>query len=186
MPDVNPKAPFVAAVAAGKKHIFRKERVDSIALVAGFGVEGDVHSGPYVQHLYDQARDPTRQNLRQVHLIEAELIDELKTNGFDIEAGRLGENITTRHLRLVELGEGTLLRLGKDVLIKVTGLRGPCVKIERVQPCLRRAVTFKRKDFAAMKGAIMAVVITTGIVRPGDPIEIKDPNDAPRRQLRPV
>jgi MOSC domain-containing protein YiiM len=183
---VTSKTPFVFAVAAAQKHIFRKVPMDAITLAAGLGVVGDAHSGSSVQHLYDKGRDPTRHNLRQVHLMEAELIDELKTIGFDMEAGRLGENITTRHIRLVELGAGTLLHLGRNAVIKVTGLRGPCVKIERVQPGLRHAVTFKQGGCAAMKGAIMAVVIASGIVHPGDLIEIEEPDEAIRRELRPV
>jgi MOSC domain-containing protein YiiM len=176
----------VSAVAASQKHIFRKEVTGAITLVAGCGVRDDAHSGVHVQHLYDKARNPTQQNLRQVHLIEAELIAELKAIGFDIEAGQLGENITTRHLPLVELAADTLLRLGQNAVIKVTGLREPCVKIERVQPGLRRAVTFKRKDYTAMKGAVMAVVVTTGIVRAGDIIEIEKSNGVAPRELRPV
>jgi len=78
--------------------------MDPIMLLAGLGIAGDAHSGAYVQHLYDRAVDPTRRNLRQVHLIQVELIDELKMLEFDLAAGRLDENITTRHLRLVELG----------------------------------------------------------------------------------
>jgi hypothetical protein len=84
------EAPIVAAVAAGKKHRFSKEIQSTITLLAGLGVEGDAHCGACVQHLYDQAKDPTRPNLRQVHLVEQELLEQLGTLGFALKPGQLG------------------------------------------------------------------------------------------------
>src|SRR6185436_16424798 len=81
--------PLVAAVAASDRHGFHKQVCPAITLVKGFGVEGDAHGGATVQHLYDKAKNPCRSNLRQVHLVEEELILELKALGFCIAAGTL-------------------------------------------------------------------------------------------------
>jgi len=101
------EAPIVTAVAAGKKHQFSKKIQSTITLLAGFGVESDVHCGAYVQHLYDKAKNPTRPNLRQVHLVQQELLEQLRTLGFALTPGQLGENITTLHINLPRLAEGT-------------------------------------------------------------------------------
>ena len=105
------KVPSVAAVAASGRHGFRKEVRRAITLVEGFGVEGDAHGGATVQHLYDKAKDPYRPNLRQVHLVEEELILELNALGFCLAAGDLGENITTRHVHLAGLVPGRCCNL---------------------------------------------------------------------------
>jgi MOSC domain-containing protein YiiM len=139
-----------------------------------------------VQHLYDKAKDPARPNLRQVHLIEEELIEHLQTFGFDIKAGELGENVTTRNLNLVELIAGTRMKLGKNAVLEITGLRAPCIKIERFKKGLRRAVTANHGGYVYMKSAVMAVVIEGGTVRVGDGIEVRSPGAGPRIPLRPV
>src|SRR5947208_7047769 len=114
----------ISAVAAGKKHRFSKEIQSTITLLAGLGVESDAHCGAYVQHLYDKAKDPRRPNLRQVHLVEQELLEHLGTLGFAITPGQLGENITTLHINLPRLDEGTILQLGTTALVRITRLRG--------------------------------------------------------------
>ena len=164
----------VAAVAASGPHAFCKEAAKHIKLIAGQGVDGDAHEGAFVQHLYDKARDPDRPNLRQVHLLEMELLQDLKMQGFDIEPGQLGENVTTRGLRLVDLGAGSIARLGPSAIIKITGLREPYAKIDRLHQGLRRAVTARDRGFSFMKRAVMAVVVANGIVRAGDAIRIID------------
>jgi MOSC domain-containing protein YiiM len=180
------KLPFVAAVAASSRHGFRKEVCRGITLVKGFGVEGDAHGGATVQHLYDKRRDPFRPNLRQVHLMEEELILELNALGFSVAAGELGENITTRHVRLASLDAGTVLEVGSRARIQITGLRSPCVKIERLEPGLRRAVTDTSNGPAAVKRAVMAVVVASGMVSAGDVIRIVERKRGERRGLCPV
>jgi hypothetical protein len=70
------------AVAAVKKHRFSKSVTNNISLLAELGVAGDAHCGAYVQQLYDKARNPTQPNLRQVHLIEQELLNQLNAGGY--------------------------------------------------------------------------------------------------------
>jgi MOSC domain-containing protein YiiM len=161
----------VVSVNLSDAHTFSKTPRASITLVAGLGVDGDAHSGVTVKHRSRVARDPTQPNLRQVHLIHAELHDELRDAGFDVNPGDMGENITTRGLDLLALPTGTRLRIGNDALIEVTGLRNPCVQLDRFQNGLMRAVLDRDADGALVrKAGIMAVVLAGGVVAPGDMI----------------
>jgi MOSC domain-containing protein YiiM len=178
--------PYVAAVAAAEKHTFDKKEKNSIWLIAGRGIQGDAHCGATVQHLYDKAKDASRPNLRQVHVIEAELIDHLQTLGFDVNVGELGENVVTRNIDLVELHAGTRLKLGEDAIIEITRLRAPCFKIERFKTGLRRVLTAHRRGQAYMRSAVMAVVIESGTIRAGDKIQNKGRGGGRRTLLRPV
>jgi hypothetical protein len=166
------KNPYVAALAAAKKHTFSKEINSTITLMVGLGVQGDAHCGACVQHLYDKSRNPARFNLRQVHLIEQELLDQLKAEGYAVGPGQLGENITTRHLNLLDLEVNTVLQVGGNAQVQITGLREPCAKIDRFQRGLRAAVTARRGGLTYMKGAVMGVVIAAGTVSTGDVIHI--------------
>ena len=178
--------PTVLGVFAGGTHDFSKLPQASITLLAGLGVEGDAHCGVTVRHRYDVRRDPDRPNLRQVHLIQAELFGELEAKGFQIRPGDLGENITTRDLDLLALPAGTRLQLGATALVELTGLRTPCVQIERFRKGLVEAV-IERPDGRPMirKAGVMAVVVAGGAVRPNDPIAVRLPDEA-HRPLQPV
>jgi len=99
----------VQAVSRDAEHGVNKAVADAITLVEGRGVEGDAHAGETVQHRSRVARDPSQANLRQVHLIAAELHDELLAAGFDpLAPGQMGENVTTRGVDLLTLPAGTL------------------------------------------------------------------------------
>ncbi|MEU8660463.1 MOSC domain-containing protein [Actinoplanes philippinensis] len=102
----------VVAVSRNDAYTFTKPNRDEIVLVAGLGVEGDVHAGVNVRHRSRVRADPTQPNLRQVHLIQAELFAEVAEKGFDVPAGGLGENVTTRGLDLLAMSPGTILRFG--------------------------------------------------------------------------
>jgi len=184
--DAYSEAPIVASVSADKKHRFSKEIQRTITLLAGLGVEGDAHCGTYVQHLYDQAKDPTRPNLRQVHLIEQELLEQLGRLGFALNPGQLGENITTLGIALPRLDEGTVLQIGTKALVRISGLREPCVKIARFQKGLLKTVTAKRDGRMFMRGAVMGVVVASGEVSGGDAIRIRSSAGPRSRTLRPV
>jgi hypothetical protein len=161
----------VVAVCRDAAHRFGKPREDAIRLLAGLGVEGDAHLGRTVQHRSRVARDPTQPNLRQVHLIHAELHEELRAAGFTVAPGEMGENITTRGLDLLGLPQGARLHLGAAAVVEVTGLRNPCAQLDRFQPGLMAAVL--GRDAAGRllrKSGVMAVVLVGGELRPGDPI----------------
>ncbi len=143
----------------------------SIHLLTGLGVEGDAHVGATVKHRSRVRQDPSQPNLRQVHLIHAELHDELRAKGFDLRPGQMGENITTRGIDLLALPKGTLLKIGDAAVVEVTGLRNPCTQLDGLQPGLMNAVLDRDADGALVrKSGIMGVVLAGGRVRPGDRI----------------
>jgi hypothetical protein len=165
--------PQIIGLARDGQHRFSKAPCESITLLAGLGVEGDAHAGRLVQHLSRMAKEPNTPNLRQVHLIHAELFDELAGKGFHVEPGQLGENITTRGIDLLGLSRGTRLRLGPEALIELTGLRNPCKQIDGLAKGLMAATLDKTEDGSLIrKCGVMAVVVTGGEVRLGDEIEL--------------
>jgi MOSC domain-containing protein YiiM len=176
----------VEAVSQASVHRFSKQPRMWIRLLAGLGVDGDAHLGTTVQHRSRVARDPSQPNLRQVHLLHHELLDELKGQGFLIGPGDIGENILTRDVDLLGLPTGTVLRIGAAAEVRVTGLRNPCLQLDRFRPGLM-AATLDRNASGALirKAGVMGVVLADGEVRPGDLIEVVLP-EAPHRRLQPV
>jgi MOSC domain-containing protein YiiM len=157
----------VVAVSIDGKHRFSKTPRFSISLTSGNGVEGDAHYGPYVRHRYLARHDPTASNLRQVHLISSELFGALQTRGFEVHPGDLGENITTMGLDLECLPLGTVLRLGASATLRLTGLRTPCVLIDRFRPGLKDELGGGPSG-PRFKAGVMAVVSEGGEVSPGN------------------
>ncbi|MEU9011860.1 MOSC domain-containing protein [Streptomyces sp. NPDC048479] len=159
---------------------------DSITLLAGLGVEGDVHAGLTVKHRSRIAQDPTRPNLRQVHLIHQELFEEVRAAGFEVGPGDLGENITTSGIDLLALPTGTVLRLGEEAVVEVTGLRNPCLQIDTFQDgLLKQVVGRDEAGDIVHKAGIMSIVRAGGVVKPGDTIAVELP-DGPHRPLERV
>ena len=166
----------VAAVCRDGEHRFSKAPVDQIVLLAGLGVQGDAHLGVTVQHRSRVAADPTQPNLRQVHLIHAELLAEVGEHGYALDPGDLGENITTRGIDLLALPRGTRLRIGAEAVVEVTGLRNPCQQINNFQPGLLKEVLTKDTTGELIRRAgVMSVVLVGGAVHPDDPIVIELP-----------
>ncbi len=177
---------IVEAVHRSGAHTLSKPSQGSIQLLAGLGVEGDAHMGVTVKHRSRVARDPSQPNLRQVHLIHAELHDELRASGFDVCAGRMGENITTRGVALLALPTGTRLHVGAEAIIEVTGLRNPCTQLDRIQPGLMAATLGREADGQLIrKAGVMGIVLHGGEVRPTDPVRVELP-PGPHHPLKPV
>ncbi|MFJ8477930.1 MOSC domain-containing protein [Kitasatospora sp. NPDC094011] len=173
----------VVAVSSNAEYSFSKPNRTGITLLAGLGVEGDVHAGVTVRHRSRVAKDPTVPNLRQVHLIHRELLTELDGSGFDVAPGALGENITTEGVDLLGLPVGAVLRIGPEAEVEVTGLRNPCLQIDDYRPGLLKQVVHRAADGTIVRRAgIMGVVRTGGPVRPGDPITVELPA-GPHRPL---
>ena len=176
----------VTAVSRSAEHHFSKENAPAIRLLAGLGVEGDAHAGVTVKHRSRVAADPTQPNLRQVHLIHAELHDELRAAGFEVDAGALGENITTRGVDLLALPTGTRLHLGQATVVELTGLRNPCAQIENFQAgLLARVLDHDAAGHLVRKAGVMGVVLAGGEVRAGDRVHVERP-PAPHRPLERV
>ena len=168
--------PVVVAVSLSARHSFSKMNVLSIRLVAGQGVAGDAHAGATVKHRSRVAKDAAQPNLRQVHLIAGETLDGLREEGFDVAPGAIGENITTRGIDLFALPEGARLTLGSDAIVEITGLRNPCVQLDRFQPGLMQAVLRRDAGGAVtLRAGVMGVVLESGDVKPGDQITVATP-----------
>jgi MOSC domain-containing protein YiiM len=178
-------APRIIAVCKSPGHTMTKPRSDRVRLIEGFGIEGDAHAGVTVKHRSRAAKDPTLPNLRQVHLIHAELFDELKAKGFSVDPGQMGENITTAGIDLLSLPRGTRLRLGEQAVVELTGLRNPCSQIDGIQQGLMEAVLERRSTGLVRKSGVMAIVLASGEVKPDDRIEIELPAQ-PHEPLKPV
>jgi MOSC domain-containing protein YiiM len=166
----------VIAVSRDDRHRFSKPQAESIVLLAGLGVEGDAHCGATVKHRSRVAADPAAPNLRQVHLIPLELLEELRGSGYDIAPGQMGENITTSGLDVLALPRGTVLRIGADAAVEVTGLRNPCKQIELFRTgLLKHVVGRDQKGAVVRRAGVMGIVLRGGTVRPSDPIAVELP-----------
>lgn len=166
-------SPAVIAVASDTNHNFSKPTQPAITLIAGFGVEGDAHGGKTVQHLSDKKKNPEAPNLRQVHLMHAELFDELAEQGIAVLPGQMGENIVTRGIDVLNLPQGAEFHFPSGAVIEITGLRSPCKKLNTIHPNLLKAVVEKRADGSVnKKTGIMSIVMKGGEVCEGDAIEV--------------
>lgn len=176
----------VVSVSRDGGHRFTKQPQPEIRLIERLGVEGDAHAGVTVQHLSRIAKNPAQPNLRQVHLIHAELHDELNAAGFDIHPGDMGENILTRDLDLLALPQGTLLHIGAEAIVEITGLRNPCAQLEKFRPGLLKACLGRTPDGQLIrKAGVMAIVHRAGVVRPGDALRVEWPQGS-NLPLQPV
>ncbi|WFR96256.1 MOSC domain-containing protein [Rhizobium tumorigenes] len=176
----------VVSVARDQVHEFSKTVVECIEIVENSGVAGDAHSGVTVQHRSRVAVDPNQPNLRQVHLIERELLEELAGKGFELRPGDLGENILTEGISLLELPTDTILKIGPYVRLQVTGLRNPCAQIENFRTGLLKNVVYTGEDGNIVrKAGVMTIVLAGGSVQPGDQIEAHLP-PLPHRPLERV
>ena len=156
------------AVSRKSGHGVDKPNQLVIRLVEGRGVEGDAHFGVTVKHRSRVRQNPDQPNLRQVHLIHAELHEELAARGFRMTPGLMGENVTTRGVDLLGLPRGARLRLGAEAVVEVTACLGRGPNGEPVR-----------------KAGVMAVVVRGGDIRAGDPIAVEPPAGVPEA-LRPV
>ncbi|WP_369721293.1 MOSC domain-containing protein [Bradyrhizobium sp. LLZ17] len=168
----------VVAVAADRGHHFRKPPQDRIVLVEGRGVEGDAHAGAFVQHRYLARRKPRLPNLRQVHLIPSELFSSLLEIGFEVGAGDLGENITAAGLDLERMPLGTLVELGPAAIVELTGLRTPCVLIDRFRAGLKRQVLSWAETGPPFRCGVLGVVRAGGAVAAGDSALVRLPSSS--------
>ena len=179
-------APRVVAVARRRGHHFSKTPTLSIRLVQNLGVDGDGHFGATVQHRSRALKYPDMPNLRQVHLLNAELLEELSARFGPLGPGDLGENVLVRDLDLIALPAGARLRLGATALVELTGLRNPCIQIDRFRDGLMAACLDRSADGKLIrKTGVMAVILEGGDVAAGDVIWVEMPEGA-FRALEPV
>ncbi|WP_254055023.1 MOSC domain-containing protein [Kiloniella sp. EL199] len=178
--------PMVIATSLCPEHSFSKPTVDALELITGQGIKGDAHCGVTVKHRSRVAKGPSTPNLRQVHLIHSELHAELLAAGFKVGPGIMGENITTQGVDLLKLPVGTILRLGAEAVIWITGLRNPCKQLDEYQQGLTQAVLGRDEhNNLVRKAGVMAMVLEGGIVQAGDRIIIELP-PLPHRPLEKI
>lgn len=171
-------APVVESVGSSPEHTFGKPVRTRIRLLAGLGVQGDAHLGRTVKHRSRVAVDPTRPNLRQVHLIHVELLEEVALAGFDVAPGQMGENITTRGLDLLGLSRGTVLGFG-TARVEITGLRNPCAQIDGFSPGLLKQMVYRDdQGVLVLRAGVMGVVLQGGVVEPGMTVGVREPEGA--------
>jgi MOSC domain-containing protein YiiM len=176
----------VVSVSSSPTGGIGKEPQREIRLIAGHGVDGDFHAGANIKHRSRAARNPDAPNLRQVHLIHAELHEELRALGIDVQPGQMGENITTRGLPILELTVGARLHLGDSAVVEITGLRNPCAQLNSIDGRLLEQVAQKLDDGSLYrKAGIMGVVLANGTVRAGDAIRV-EAREGTAKALEPV
>ena len=184
--DLDGSGGRVESLSQSATYTFAKRPVPRARFLAGLGLEGDVHSGRTVKHRSRVAADPSQPNLRQVHLIHGELLDELTTAGYEVRPGSMGENVLTRGIDLLGLSTGTHLHLGDTVVLEVTGLRNPCVQLNGIGEGLLKRLAYRDESGELVRLAgIMAVVLAEGEVRQGDGIRVESP-EGPHRPLEKV
>ena len=184
---MNLEAAQIVAVSARRGHHFSKSPQLSVRLVAGLGIEGDAHMGETVKHRSRARKYPDMPNLRQVHLVDTGYTSLMKQRGFDLGPGDIGENILVAGLDLIALPCDTIFEMGSDgAAIRLTGLRNPCIQMDRFLPGLM-AASLDRDDQGQLirRSGVMAVVERGGDVRPGDALRVKLPPQ-PWRPLEPV
>ena len=176
----------VIAVGSGRQHGLAKVPQLVVRLIEGHGVDGDAHCGERIKHRSRARFNPGLPNLRQVHLLHEELLDELVCGGFPVAPILLGENVTTRGLDLLALPRGARLRLGDSAVVEITGLRNPCIQLERLIPGLMAACLGRDAHGGLIrKAGVMGVVLSSGEVRAGDAVTVEMPN-GPHELLKPV
>ena len=166
----------VVAVSCDGAHHFSKPNKGTIRLIEGFGIEGDAHAGAFIQHRYLAKHNSKIPNNRQIHLIQAELFEELRPLGFDVGPGELGENITTRDIDLLGLSLGTRLHLGNTAIVELTGVRTPCGYIDKFCKGLKRAMIVRTADGVTFRAGVLGIVRASGDLSPGDTIHFERPS----------
>ena len=167
----------VFSVSKKSTHEFSKEIQEKIKLITMHGVDGDAHAGKYVKHRSRVKKDPNQLNIRQVHLMTSELFQEFQRAGHHVKPGDLGENITTVGIDLINLPKGTILKIGLEAEVEITGLREPCKQIEDFQDGLLKKVISKNNSGKLdVKSGVMSIVTQGGTVRPGDKIKVICPS----------
>jgi len=116
-----------------------------------------------------------------VHLIASELIEELRKEGFNVERGSMGENITTSGMQLTSLPHGTRLVFAGGAAVELTGIRTPCKQLNGFQDGLLAAVREKNESGAFRRPVgVLAIVVSSGTVSPNDVIDVQLPTGAHR------
>lgn len=146
---------------------------------------GDAHRSVTVKHRSRVAANPSQPNLRQVHPIHSELLDEFAGKGFAVKPGDFGHNILTAGIDFLNLPRESILKIG-ETRLRVTGLRNPCKQLNDFASGLMSAMLDHAADVSLIrKAGVMAVVERGATIKVGDPVFFELPAP-PRFHLSPV
>jgi MOSC domain-containing protein YiiM len=141
----------VLAVCKSKTKGTKKQPVESGLIKEEFGLVDDAHA------------DCTTH--RQISLLAEESIEKMRQMGLNVGPGDFAENLTTRGIDLPVLPVGTRLLVGGEVLLEVSQIG---------KECHTRCAIFQQVGTCVMPlEGVFARVVRGGVVKPGDPIEVK-------------
>ena len=138
----------VVSVSISEQKGMRKTPVSSALLKQEHGLAGDAHAGDW--H-------------RQVSLLAMESIEKMQRMGLDVHPGDFAENITTEGIDLTTLPVGSRLSLG-EAEVEITQIGKTCHT--------RCAIYQQAGDCVMPKEGVFARVLTEGIVKPGDRVDL--------------
>ncbi|ACH38374.1 MULTISPECIES: MOSC domain-containing protein [Citrifermentans] len=138
----------IVAVSVSKSKGEKKTPMESVHVRENFGIIGDAHAGDW--H-------------RQVSLLAQESIDKMVSLGLSVGPGDFAENITTRGVDLVNLPIGSRLAIG-PVVLEISQIGKVCHT--------RCAIFYQAGDCVMPKEGVFATVVSGGVVRPSDEIEL--------------
>ena len=149
----------VKAICISLKKGTSKTTVDRAVFMEDHGIEGDAHAGKW--H-------------RQISLLASESVDRFKNDRLraggeiePIEPGAFGENILTKGIELKELRCGSFLKVGDEVVLKIS---------QRGKECHSGCEIRKRTGDCIMpREGVFATVIKGGTVTAGDAISVEPP-----------
>ncbi|NIB39019.1 MOSC domain-containing protein [Pseudomaricurvus alkylphenolicus] len=95
--------------------------------------------------------------------------DQLDIDREEWSAGFFAENLTISGLKESELCVGDMVAIGDSVQLVVSGPRVPCLKL-----CwrMKQPEAFIREFALSGKSGVYFNVLKTGVIKPGDPVEI--------------
>jgi MOSC domain-containing protein YiiM len=140
------------------------------ARVIAAGLEGDRFRHPNIHGLPHQA----------VLLVTGEGVEELKSEGYPLFWGALGENLTTQGIDRHSIHPGQRWRVGSQVILEITKRRAPCATLDVYGTTLRDSIfddRVNKGDTGSPRWGLSGVyarVIEGGLVRPGDPISLAE------------
>ena len=100
-----------------------------VAQVTSSGIEGDAH---------DHEKHDTP--LQAICLLNGEILDDLRAEGFEVGPGATGENLTVRGFDVEALEPGDRLRLSGGVQLEYTKKRKPCYVLDAINPQLKEVI----------------------------------------------
>ena len=150
MPKPDTQARIVAVSVSDRKGVV-KHNVDQARLLIEHGLEGDAHA---------------EGGIRQVSLLALESIDKMRAAGANVNPGDFAENLTTAHLDVWALPVGTRLKVGSEVEMEISQIGKTC----HAGCAIRQLVG----DCIMPREGVFARVLTEGVVKVGDAIEVTD------------